>query len=820
MKRFIVFALLLFGCVEVMAQGSAPSPPQLWRRKGTSDTAYMVTNTGDTLLIHKVGSNIKIDLRGNTQSMSIIDSLTLSLLGVTQNVTVGDELTVGNGSSGTLTINNGLAQQSVYSFTGDGLQIVNGYLSAALGSTVEGSEITNQTIKKVDIDTTIAMVYASILLGTSASSDSAVKSKYYVDHYLAGYPIVGTPSASQGLFYDAGLASFTYASGGSGSGGDDVRIDQTLDNSDYVVGSTTYTGGFWDVSTFTMRGDTGLNIIKSGSHPGDTAIFRPDWARIQRNDGTQSIRTFRTTTGDTLLVMQDSSTYTKMTTSNTSGWKWEGATHILGHLYFSGLGKRIDSVAGIRGYRNYLTVDSDSTLYLNAGRVGGPTNVPVVIGSSSNWTLWADTLKGTGPTSQIMLIGRADIDTVNALRGKMRDGQYGIITSTDTALLYTRDTTNDTTTVRAVGKLKFTADSGLTEMDSLVMHGRLRMYDGTNKLRVDSASQVLADSLKTLPGGFLKFQGATSGIASIKASPTTTSHTVIWPKALSGVANSVLVDTTGAGDLKWSTSGAGNGNGSADFDSSTAGLDSNVLKGSGGTVLLDIHKSATPNVVIGKGPTMTSLIIGGNNSGLAAIDTSALIYNSLYFGNAVNKQSKIDSTFVYKQLKEKRYYFNATDIYWSPEKYNTADKMFLTWNSCDSSSSWPDNAYKSELFALADSVGDSHRPLNLTWNASERDTLLSFYWKYMSDSAAGTGGADTSNIMYPNYAFLYVNQTRVDSVFIGKTYASKTVDSINFADRQIAAGDVVTIMLWFETQVTSAVKRVRCDWAYLNMRRY
>lgn len=812
MRKWIAFVLLLLVGAEVFAQGSAPSPPQIWRRKGTSDTSYIVTNTGDSIFLRRSGTNILLDLRGTHTDLLINDSVTLASLGVTGTATVVNELMVGDGSTGTLTINNALAQQSIYSFTGDGMSIVNGYLTNVLGQTIEGSEVTNQTLTKSDIDTTATFPFGALYHVTTATSDSAYQSKYYIDHNLFGYSVTGTPTGGQVPVYNSGSGQWSFGSGGGGSG-DDIAFDMTLGSGDYTLGATTYTGGYINTSTVWIRGDTGLNILKSGQHPGDTMLFTPDWARIQRNDGTQSIRTFRTTSGDTLLVMQDSSSFTKMTTSNNSGWKFEAPVHIDNNLTFDNSARSIVGPFLIQGQDDALPLAiGDST---SLGLQTSYTNKPVVIGSSSNYIFHADSLYGTG-NGLLSGLKRTITDTVVPLRIRQEAGSTFIVTSADTTLKIVRDTANDTTTLTSVGKLKLTADAGLTEMDSVALHGRLRMYDGTNKSRIDSASGISADTLKTLPGGFLTLQGATSGRTRIKGNASAiTSYDLVLPAA-QGAANQALIND-GSGNFSWGS--AGTGNGSADFDTTTT-LDSNILKGSSGTILLDIHKNSTPSVVIGKGTGMTSLIIGGNNSGLMSVDTAALIYKTAYWGATVNKQTAIDSTFVYEQLKKLRYYFKSTDLYWSPEKSNAADKRFLTWNLCDTAATWPNNSHLAYLYDLVDSTGDSKRPLNHTMFAGERDSLFSMVWNYRTDSAAFTGSTDTSKIGYPEYAILWKNGTQIDSVFIGKGKASLATDSINFTDVPIAAGDVITVQLWFNSKGGTSAKRLRVAWAYLNMRRY
>lgn len=812
MVRKIVSLMILLVGASAFGQGSPGVIAPIYTKTG--DTLVILATSGDSIMMYDSSAATVVRLRGTNSYWVIPGDTLITTILKASDVVVSPSIQIGQGGGGgSLVFDNFASSAVVYSLTGDGMQVVSGYLSAVLGSTVEGSEITNQTIKKVDIDTTIAMVYASIYRGTSAIADSQYVTRGYDSTHLAGYPIVGSPAAGNGLFFDAGLSSFTYQSGGSGGSGDNVRIDQTLDNSDYVVGATTYTGGFWDVSTFTMRGDTGLNIVKSGSHPGDTAIFRPDWSRIQRNDGTQSIRTFRTTTGDTLLVMQDSSIYTKMTTSNSGGWKFEAPVHIDNNLVFDNTSRVISGPYAIQGKDDAqpLYITDSSGLYLETGH----TNKPIVFGSSSNWTLHADLLYGTG-NGLISGIKRVIADTTVPTRIRQVAGSTFIVTSTDTTLEIVRDTTNDTTKLTALGALSLEASAGRYYLgDSGNIAGKVWLENsaGTNGT-LDSAQHVQADTL--IGKAAAKLLGSTSGSVTLKA--TATAGSTVYTLPTDGTSGQALV-TNGSGVLSWSSAGGG-GNGSADFDS-TSSLDSNILKGAGGTILLDIHKSATPNVVIGKGTGMSALVIGGNNSGVTAVDTALLIYNGVDFGNGYGDYARLDSQRVVNAIRLKRYYFTASDFYWSPEKANAADKMFLTWNMCDTSATWPNNEYKSTLFALADSAGDSHRPLNITWNASERDSLFSFHWKYMSDSgAAVSGSTDTSKMMYPNYALLYVNQTQVDSVFIGKTYSSATADSINFTDRAIAAGDVVTVMIWFETQVSSALKRVKCDWAYLNMRRY
>jgi hypothetical protein len=809
MKRFIPFVLLLFAGMDAFAQGSAPSPPHLWRKKGTADTAYIVIKTGDTVMVYDTAHFTKIDIRGANTSWLLPDSIVGTTMRLTDRVLAPTTQVGINGGGGALVFDNFASSATFYSLIGNGLEESGGYLTVTIGASVEGSEITNQTITKSDIDTTAAMVYASMYLGTSASSDSAVKSKYYIDHNLFGYTVSGTPSGGQVPVYDAGTGGWTFGSGGSGSG-DDVQFDMTLGNSDYVLGATTYTGGYINTSTVWQRGDTGIDLVKSGQHPGDTILHRIDFARVQRNDGSRDIRVFRDSVGDdTLLIMQDSAAFTKMTTSNASGWKFEAPIHMTGDIVFDDLSKQITGLNGMEGSRDGYGLAIDDSAYLALQTAW--TDRRVVIGSSSNWTLWSDTLRGTGSGSKIFDVGRLTVDTLNAAREKMQAGKFGIITSTDTAAMFTRDTTNDTTTVQVIGKLKLTADAGLTEFDSAAYHGRIRMYDGTNKSRIDSASSVSADTLKTLPGGFLTLQGATSGRTRIKGNASAiTSYDLILPAA-QGSASQTLVND-GAGALSWSSAGGG-GNGSADVDS-TDDLDSNIWKGAGGTILLDVHKNSTPSVVIGKGATMTSLIIGGNNSGVVAMDTSALIYNNLYFGNQVNKGTRIDSTFVMKQIKENRYYFTPTDFYGSPEAY-AVRYVFTAWNEADTTGTFPNSMYKrNALFYARDTNGVNTLPYNFTWVAPSRDSLFSTVYNIKT----GFTQADSSSLYA---AALYVNETKVDTLTPQKAVTSFTVDSLNWTDRAIAQGDVVTVLLWLRMEPTAASKkRVDIKDMYLNMRRY
>lgn len=800
MKKFFVLLIFLLISGSVMAQGSPGVVAPVYTKVG--DTLVVIASTGDTVILYDSSSAVVQRIRGTATYWVFPNLFHVNDLEVQSSATIAGDATIN-----TIIMDNGITNGApIYSFTGNGLELVNGLLTATIGATVEGSEITNQTIGKSDIDTTIAnMVFAALYKKTSAVSDSQFVTKYYVDHNLFGYIVTGTPSNGQVAVYDGGTGGWTFGAGGSGSGDDGV-FDMTLDNSNYVLGATTYTGGYINTSTHWQRGDTGINLVKSGQHPGDTILHQIDWARVQRNDGTQSIRTFRTTTNDTLLVMQDSSTFTKMTTSNTSGWRFEAPMHITSNMYFSGNGRHIDSLGFINSRNRFLFIDSDSGIYMNAVA----TNSPVYFGSSTNWTLWSDTLKGTG-NGFMYGIKRIISDTIVPTRIRQDAGSTFIVTSTDTTLKIVRDTANDTTTMTANGKLKFVADAGLTEMDSVALHGRLRMYDGTNKSRIDSASGISADTLKTLPGGFLTLQGATSGRTRIKGNGSAiTSYDLVLPAA-QGAANQALIND-GSGNFSWGS--AGTGNGSADIDSSTAGLDSNVWKGAGGTILLDVHKNSTPSVVIGKGATMTSLIIGGNNSGLSSIDTSVLIYNRLYFGATVNKQTMIDSTFVYDQLKGNRYYFRPDDFWGSPEAY-AVRHTFTSWNESDTTGTFPNSMYKrSSLFYARDTNGVNVLPYNFTWIAPSRDSLFSTVYTVKS----GFTDVDSSSLYA---AALYVNETKVDTLNPQKASVAYTVDSLNWTDRAIAAGDVVTVLLYLKLNPTAtSKKRVDFKELYLNMRRY
>lgn len=79
----------------------------------------------------------------------------------------------------------GVAQfhPSEFSVTGGIVQIINsGITNAKMADNAIGTaEIANQTIVKVDIDTTMTMVFAGLALGTSANADSLVPTKNWVD---------------------------------------------------------------------------------------------------------------------------------------------------------------------------------------------------------------------------------------------------------------------------------------------------------------------------------------------------------------------------------------------------------------------------------------------------------------------------------------------------------------------------------------------------------------------------------------------------------------------------------------------------------------
>lgn len=810
MRKWITFVLLLLVGAEVFAQGSAPSPPQLWRRKGTADTSYVVIKTGDTVMIYDTASYTKISIRGSNEGFLIPDSLIGTQIRLTDRIIVPVAQIGQSGGAGSLVFDNFASSDYFYSLIGNGLENVNGYLTVTIGASVEGSEVTNQTLTKSDFDTTASYPFGNAYHVTSATADSAYKSKYYIDNNLFGYSVTGTPTGGQVPVYNSGSGQWSFGSGGGGSG-DDIAFDMTLGSGDYTLGATTYMGGYINTSTVWMRGDTGLNILKSGQHPGDTMLFTPDWTRIQRNDSTLSIRVFKNAAGENMMTMEDSSSFTKISTGNNSGFKFNGDVNIHGNQRFFGSNREIDSVYAIKGAPNssYMDIfDADGVAIQGLG-----SNLPVTIGSSTNWTIRADTIRASN--GQILGIKYASIDTLYAHRELMRAGQFGILTSTDTALLYTRDSANDTTTVRAVGKLKLTADAGLTEMDSVALHGRLRMYDGTNKSRIDSASGISADTLKTLPGGFLTLQGATSGRTRIKGNASAiTSYDLVLPAA-QGAANQALIND-GSGNFSWGS--AGTGNGSADFDTA-ANKNNNVLKGVSDSVLLRAQRRAANIMELRAGPGLT-FVLGDSVSNISAIDTSVIIYGSAYFGNGAGDYDRLDSQRVVNSIRLNRYYFKASDLYWSPEKSNAADKRFLTWNLCDTASTWPNNSHLAYLYDLVDSTGDSKRPLNHTWFATERDSLFSLVWNYRTDSAAFTGSTDTSKIGYPEYAILWKNGTQIDSVFIGKGKAALATDSINFTDVPIAAGDVITTEIWFNSKGGTSAKRLRVAWAYLNMRRY
>ena len=804
MKKLLVIITLLMAA-SAFGQGSPGLIPP-WQFN-SSGRAFIALSSGDTIYAYDTSKYMGMALQGTDKMWRWADSMyfynyTLSNNAYINRLTIKSFLVWDNSyTPGAITILNPV---------GPGLQLTSGWLGAVLGSTVGQGEFDAGAVRQADVDSSGQFVMSRLYLGTggSALAKNQVPNMYRTDSTVMGYPVPTStpPPDANGLFFDLANLRWKYAAGGTGSGGNVMKYD---------TGATTK--ALWTPGTGTIHvvTDTGLYYLKGGGSY-DTTHQYVDWNRVQRNDGSRDARVFRTTAGDTLMRMEDSSAATRFITSNTAGWKFNGTFRIGGSLY-------IDGTYGINGPLwiygsadgNVMDVSDFDGLSLQGSL--NTTDKALTVGSSSNWRFRADTLWGRGANSKITSLGSLVSDTVTTYFQRLPSTNRLVTRANngvDTiCILSHTDGTDSTMYSFPKGKTVFMGPPGLAEIDSVTMHGRIRMYDGTNKSRIDSASQVLADSLTTLPNGVVKLQGSTSGFVKFKSVAAPGSVTYTWPAPTNGY----VLQTDASGTLSWVAGGGGGGNSLSNFDTAstpnygTGGpSNNNLLKGNSDSVLTAFVRRGSNNVYMLPGPGLT-MNIGDTVSGCPVMDTSVRVIKNVFFGTGQNDTCRIDGNRAYN-LRRNDYYFDGGDISSAPNQLLAKGIHILRFlpDTTDIDTSCTDY-----LTAMTDSSGASFTPFHFVHQVGEYDSLFSFIINVKS-SVADTALAGVTK------AVLVINGTPVDSVSesgINFSSLTLTTKTINFADQILSPGDRVLVKLYCRFNPTAATRSVTIRDARLNMRR-
>lgn len=798
MKKFFVLLIFLLISGSVMAQGSPGVLAPVYTKVG--DTLVVIASTGDTVILYDSSSAVVQRIRGTATYWVFPNLFHVNDLEVQSSATIAGEATIN-----TIIMDNGITNGApIYSFTGNGLELVNGLLTATLGATVEGSDITNQTIGKSDIDTTIAnMVFAALYKKTSAVPDSAYQTKYYIDHYLMGYALPSVAPGSQYLLrFNSTSSTWEYTTAG-GSGSSTLGFDTTF-----------AAGGIFTPASPTIRGDTGLINTKRGS---DTILQQIDFARVQRNDGSRDVRIFRDSLGDdTMLRMIDSGIYTAMTTSNNAGFSFQSPVHISGNLIFDGATRSVGGVWFMYGPDDAqpMYLSDSSSLALQAIHV----DKAVTIGSSINWTFDADSAYGRGSQSKLFGLGRISVDTVNSGITRVPTLKNIILAGGDTAKITTRDTANNVTTDSTTGTQRHVADPGLVLLlDSGRISGRWYLEDtsGTGGT-IDSGLRVQADSM--VARLILKLAGTTSGSVRFKARAVGGSSIyTVPPDSTSGL----VLTTDGAGNLYWGASGSGGGGGPVKWDTAAVnpGRDVANLKMNSDSIAMTIQRLTSDRLVL-MPQNGLSMYWGDTLPGMPVMDSALKVKNFLTLGTTDNDTARLNAGRLYN-LRRNDIAFNAGNLSFKPEQSLTKGVKFTDGMFPDTvgttSYTGVDSTCIDWLCALMDTSGSdaSFSPIRFVIDLAENDSLFTFV------ISAKTSVADTA-LAGITKAVLVVNEVPVDSVTgasLNFSSTSLTTTTINFADQSLSAHDRILIKLYCRTNPAAAARSISIKKAYLTMRR-
>ena len=803
MKQFLIFIMAFLLAASICGQGSPTIIPP-WEFTGAK--AFLALESGDTLYAYDTSVYLYLRIRGNNTRFLFKDSVYFNNYVSMTNLAASNIY-----SWGPITFDNIYTPSPLvlYNPVGPGMVLTDGVLGTTIGPLVDSIDLSPQSVKFIHEDSTGQRVFTNYYKKTSAVAESSLVTYNFATTTLMGYPVPGTsPPDANGLFFNVAQQAWNYGAGGAGGGGPAQKIDTGYSNGE----------GIWTPATGTLYTilDTGLYALK-GTGSNDTAHMYLDWIRVQRNDGTRDVRVFKTTDGTELLRMEDSSTFTKMTTTNTSGWKFIYPIRVTS-LVLDG------SVPRVTGILQLVGSSSDGTqmeIY-DADALGLQTLVTdkaVNIGSDGNFRFLKDSLTGRGPQSQLKNFGSLSGDTIKpgvVLRLGSSDSLRILGANGDTVEIIYRNETNDTTVHQFVsGQTIFRGPAGLGAWDSLEFVGHV-YFGGLSvaKQKVDSAMHLQADT--TISKITNKLLGSTSGSVQFKARAVAGSTVYIVPP--DSAAGLVLSSADGAGTLKWIAGGTGGGNSLSDLDSSsspilgtTGARNNNVLKGNGDSAIFYFQKRPSNHVAILPGAGLT-FDIGDTIPGCPVMDTSVRVVQNLFFGSDQNDTSRFSGTRLYN-LRRNDYYFHSGDLSLAPGQLLTAGIKQFHW--LPDTAAGIDTTNVAYLTAMVDSSGASFTPLRFMFEAREYDSIFQFVFNGKT-SVADTALAGVTKLV------LVINEAPVDSVSganVNFSATSITTETIDFTDRLLAPGDRVMIKLYCRFDPTAATRSVTIRDARIGMRK-
>jgi hypothetical protein len=811
-KRFILFALLLFVGTDVLAQGSAPSPSQLWKRNGPDTLVSFTSNRADSIRFWDSLTYWVWDANGGNGKFMFRDTTRF-----------GRHIYGSSGAfTGHLQTASGLVigLDTVTTWLGAGIFINGGELSAYLGNKIDDTtKILRWLLRGSYINPTTNIIARHFYKGRGVLGndtleynaitliDSELVTLYYAATHLGGKLLPASdPTNGTWPIYNTTTGTWQYGST-SGGGGGTMTVD------------TTYGGTNNPFLPTGIQFRSGRYVAFSKSSVGDTII--PDlFHATPLNYGSNAAGTqwypdtLYTVVGtDTFFMVSNNGTTTTLDArGENNAFRINKPTTIAGDLVIASNGNILST--------NTLAVDVSATGGLNINTANGkvinfglsPTT------STQSFYIIGDTLSGVLPVSgnvstikNITYWGsnNGTFDSllrVNADSLELRKAMIlrsNVLTffsqARQIARKWTRVEGSFTTTDSTAGTIRIVGDPGLGQIDSMRQVGQwysaFKPFDSLSRLSIAGASG----------GTLVNFTRATGG----------SSYTVQWPNA--GPSGRKFFGYEGGvyGFFADSNSGSG-GNTNVKWDTCKVcalatgkdASDSAFLFGKTQRIA-SIRQTAAGVTTFDAGQNTTAKF---GPTGIAVLDSVLRAPTNIYFGTSVDSTIRlykelVDSVKNAKGRFRVHYvYVPAGGVYGRPKAPSTSDSVYLMegrwmdsasgvlWTWTDSSLKGTDTDYAYQDIMFPD-----------TMNVDS----ITYIW--IAGAADSTGGMIDTIKVYKRYS---TGSGLIDSVIVTNaarkvgTTATRAVFAVNGASGvNVARGEIWTIK--FRNKFPTANGKVR-----------
>ena len=613
MMKHILYILLVVltvsGCV--WSQGSAPTAPSSWGWDNIGINAMSKVGTGIAatnvyLRVRNGGGTIDTlfyfprSIAGSYPSYIVGSGWWLGVAGAPFNNIFGDTMSLSAG--GRFRLNS----EYFSDLTGSGLTNNGGALDAVLGSTIDGSEITNQTILKQDIDTTTTLTMVQYFKGNGAVADSELVTVNFSDslkYFVGSKPVMrGNPTDQYVLTYSDGLDSLIWQAAPGAGSGDDIRIDTGAADANVwdnptgtvlrftgatvsIVGTDTAAIAISAANSISVDGDT-VTADKRWRFPNgyldslysvDADFIRADSVLRVGNETAPNYPTYiddtsimylRRIEGDNIGTSQGRDLRIVTSTLGTDASTTTGTSDIYlttnDKLYIGTSATPtkfycdMDSLVGTgmvtKGWKS-ASVDSlivGGTVFRGSDTATGIASRRTVSDSLANFVRIAnENLRDSGSVGNDWMV--QGVGATNALHIKQ-----DIVTGDDTTRLYNGDgTTAGMGAMEIRGKaVKLTGGAGSTVFGSTTQFNATVNHQGQD---IDSVRKIDVDTIQV--DHVVRFNGSVTPTTYIGLkAPTAPTTTVFTLPSADGASGQVL-STNGSGTMSWATVTGGTGGG-------------------------------------------------------------------------------------------------------------------------------------------------------------------------------------------------------------------------------------------------------------------